>query len=111
MGISANTTGDSVVFLFSNSSLTSHAGIFVGTETNCQNTQGYDSLAVDPLHNFQSLNYTIQGSKIVVHCTSSDGMVQINSDHSQCFLYGPTGLPAPPVQYHCAKRAVGTFVI
>jgi len=101
-----------ITFKFSNTSLVTKAGIFIGYETDCEKagSPGYDSVATDPLSGFRVLNYTIQGSNMVVSCTSANGMVQINSDRSQCFLYGPSGLPAPPVQHFCNASASSIVV-
>lgn len=96
--LSASVNAENVTLLFSNASLASHAGIYVGGHV-CPGDQ--DSMATDPLVKFQSLSYRIDGPRVHVRCASPDGLVQINSDAAQCFLYGPTGLPAPPVQYRC----------
>merc|ERR1712039_869262 len=90
-----------VSFSFSNTSLSSHAGILVGDDATCHKQTGMDSLATDPLNSFKALNYTIEGSVVKVHCDSPHGIVQINSDAAVCFLYGASGLPAPPVQHLC----------
>jgi len=114
--ISASANGSDVIFVFSNSTLKSHGGILVGSKATCQQSEGLnvprvsDSVATDPLNNFQSLNYTIDGSKVIVHCAAPEGLVQINSDHSECFLYGPSGLPAPPVQHRCKGSESGAVI-
>lgn len=96
-----------VSFSFSNASLSSHAGIFVGDDAICNQNVGMDSLATDPLNAFKILNYTIEASVVKVHCDSPHGIVQINSDAAVCFLYGASGLPAPPVQHLCnASRKI-----
>ena len=59
------------------------------------------SRATDPIKN-QALNCTITGPTVTVDCADSNGLVQINGDKiTQCFLYGPTDLPAPPVMVFC----------
>merc|ERR1712039_1040585 len=90
-----------VSFSFSNASLTSHAGILVGDQASCEKRKGIDSLATDPLNAFKALTYTIEGAVVKVRCDSPNGIVQINSDAASCFLYGASGLPAPPVQQLC----------
>merc|ERR1712087_2281 len=86
----------------------SHAGIYVGSNATCQSSSGHDSLAMDPLAYYPwLLNYTIVGSEVRVNCSSPNGLVHINSDKATCFLYGPTGLPAPPVLHFCNNSGPG----
>lgn len=101
--LSTTQKGASVVFRFSNSSLTSHAGILVGSNTTCAAAVGHDSAASDPLSASHSLDYTVQGDEVTVACTSPKGVVRINADYSTCFLYGPHGLPAPPIEASCSQ--------
>ena len=96
------TPGGFVVLTFSNSTLISHGGILVanGSDTRC----GFpgDSMATDAITH-DPLNYTINQQLVVVACRSGSSLVQINGDTSVCFLYGPTGLPAPPVLVNCSN--------
>ena len=102
-GGSGNVT--TVVLTFSNASLISHGGILVanGSDTRC----GFsgDTMATDAMTN-TPLNYTIKAANVIVECRNGVGssLVQINGDKSVCFLYGPTGLPAPPVLVNCSQN-------
>ena len=51
----------------------------------------------------QSLAYTIDGDTVTVQCPPAVEAVHINPDSATCFLYGPDGLPAPPVLVNCTK--------
>jgi len=108
--VSAESVGTDIVFTFSNETLSTHAGIMVGNNASCRAAVGHDSVATDPLANNVALNYTIVGSKLIVKCASSDGLVRINADSATCFLYGPDGLPAPPVQRTCTASKVSELV-
>jgi sialate O-acetylesterase len=98
--VSAESDGQTVTFTFSESSLTTHAGIFVGDDAAC--ATGSDSVVTDPLNGKHALNYTISGAKMTVTCASVTGLAQVNADYATCFLYGSTGLPAPPIQQPCS---------
>jgi sialate O-acetylesterase len=108
--VSASAKGDAVAFTFSDRSLSSHAGIYVGSNATCAANVGHDSLATDAGTHL-ALNYTIDGATVTVKCLSPIGRVRINADYSTCFLYGPTGLPAPSVEHSCsAEYDTSTFV-
>lgn len=98
--ISAESDGKTVVLTFSNASLSTHAGIFIGNDDAC--AKSADSVVIDPLNNNQTLNYTISGSKMTVSCVSPSGHIRVNGDQATCFLYGPSGLPAPPILQPCS---------
>ena len=83
---------------FSNSSLSSHAGILVGNASTCGNSM--DGLASDPVKK-RPLSYSITGDTLSVHCSEPNGLVRVNADYTECFLYGPSGLPAPPLLLAC----------
>lgn len=102
--VSSKAAGDSVTFTFTNSSLATGAGLFVGDAKTCESTSGHNSMASDPFAGNVSLNYSISGATVTVQCASSSGLVRINADYATCFLYGPAGLPAPPVQASCAPK-------
>lgn len=86
---------------FSNSSLSVHAGILVGTNASCGDSMDgvvmqYNGKSMKPLQ------YTISGDAVIVEgCLSIGGPVRVNPDTSTCFLYGPSGLPAPPLAVNC----------
>jgi len=98
--LSAESDGQTVVLTFSEASLTTHAGIFVGDDDTCARDAG--SVVSDPLNGKHALNYTISGSKMTVTCASPTGLVRVNADYATCFLYGSAGLPAPPIQQTCS---------
>jgi sialate O-acetylesterase len=98
--LSAEADGKTVVLTFSDASLTTHAGIFVGDSDACDKDAG--SVVTDPLSNRTTLNYTISGAKMTVSCESPSGLVRVNADYATCFLYGSAGLPAPPIQQPCS---------
>jgi hypothetical protein len=47
--------------------------------------------------------FTMSGDEIVVACApgNESSPVLVNADSATCFLYGPTGLPAPPLALPC----------
>lgn len=98
--VSTEYDGKTVVLTFSNASLTTHAGIFIGNEDACAKDDA--SVVIDPLNNNQTLNYTISESKMTVSCVSPSGLIRVNGDQATCFLYGPEGLPAPSILESCA---------
>lgn len=102
----AKADGETVVLTFSDSSLSTHAGIFVGDNAACAKAIGHDSVATDPLNNNERLNYTVSGATMTVTCASPSGLVRINADYARCFLYGSIGLPAPPVQHRCSSEEI-----
>lgn len=108
--VSAVAQGGSIVFTFSNSSLSSHAGIYVGDNASCAGHIGHDSVATDAVGHV-ALNYSIDGATVTVKCQSPTGRARINADYSTCFLYGPTGLPAPSVEFPCSSSHGGLTVV
>lgn len=106
--LSAESDGNTVVFTFSEQSLTSHAGLFVGNDDKCAKAAGHDSVVTDPLNSRHALNYTISGAKMMVSCESPSGLVRVNADYATCFLYGSSGLPAPPIQQPCSLSPAPT---
>jgi hypothetical protein len=94
----AKINSTSVVLRFSNSSLSSHAGILVGNESTCGNST--DGLASNPV-NKRPLAWSISDDLLTVQCAEPNGLVRINADYTGCFLYGPHGLPAPPLLFAC----------
>eukprot|EP00039_Didymoeca_costata_P031065 m.32950 g.32950 ORF g.32950 m.32950 type:complete len:465 (+) comp8471_c0_seq1:55-1449(+) len=93
-------SGGNIVFTMTNSSLVSHAGIFVGTNSSCGKSTDGAVMYVDKTGKFSAAPYTIQGNQISVPANASSVAVKVNSDMSQCFIYSSdTGLPAPPVEF------------
>jgi hypothetical protein len=99
-----------VVLTFSNSSLVTHAGIYVGDNATCAKTPGQNTAVVQfpalgATGPAKPLAFEIVGAKVTVTCDPMYGMVHVNSDVSSCFLYSTaTGLPAPPVEVNCSKH-------
>ena len=97
---STDSSAVSLRLTFSNASLVSRPGILVANSSICGDGSA-DSLALDALKN-APLEYAIDAEHVTVQCSSPDGLVRINGDHSSCFLYAePSGLPAPPVSIRC----------
>jgi len=89
---------------FSNASLTTHEGVFVGKPGVCttpvEQRSGQARAAVP---------FRLSGNKVIVTCTPSapNATILVNSDTADCFLYSAdTGLPAPPVAVECAQAHV-----
>jgi hypothetical protein len=89
-----------VALEFSNATLAVHAGILVGSNAACAGMAGNSSMAVEA-GTARSLAYAIAGGVVTVECPAGVSSVHINADAATCFLYGPTGLPAPPVIARC----------
>ena len=51
----------------------------------------------------RSLHYAIVGDTVTVECPPGVSAVHINADSASCFLYGPSGLPAPPILVNCSQ--------
>ena len=96
--VSAAAASTGLSLKFSNASLSSHAGIMVGNASSCGHSA--DGLASDPVRK-QPLSWSISGDTLTVHCSDPNGLVRINADFTGCFLYGPSGLPAPPLLLLC----------
>ena len=107
----ASGTGD-VTLSFSNKSLTTHAGIYVGVDATCVADRGtakdmvvtvatqINATAWGAQH---GVRYTLGGGVLTVakaDCTPGSWL-WVSADISNCFLYGPTGLPAPPLFLTC----------
>ena len=90
---------------FSNSSLTVHAGILVGNPSFCAANAGNNSMAVarGPM---RSLHYWIHNDTVLVECPPGVAAIHINADSATCFLYGPHGLPAPPIIANCTGNLI-----
>jgi sialate O-acetylesterase len=103
--VQASMSGGKLVATFSNDSLVVHEGIFVGTAAGCpasgnssafmQKSVGGKRTVVKPL------SFAIDGAEVSIDCEPADGSVWVNADAASCFLYGPTGLPAPPIELLC----------
>ena len=100
-----------VTLTFSNSSLVTHEGIYVGKPGVC--TTPFVQRASNGTRS--PAEHKIDGNKVVVTCTPPapvpgsaapspfNHTIMVNSDTADCFLYGPTGLPAPPIEVTCAN--------
>ena len=99
--------GGAVVLHFSNSSLAVRAGIFVGNLAECAQRTGASSMVV-AAGTRRSLNYTMRANTVIVECPPGVAAVHVNADVATCFLYGPSGLPAPPVVASCSKDMLVT---
>ena len=97
-----------LVVTFSNATLSVHAGILVPAKGGCpagknsaflQKRTHADGLGTT----LEPLSYSISGPTVTIECSTADGAVWVNSDVASCFLYGPTGLPAPPIELPCEK--------
>lgn len=97
-----------VALTFSNASLAVHSGILVGDAAACAASAGNDTMATSRDDARRSLSYTIHEGTVTVDCPPGVDAVHINADAATCFLYGPSGLPAPPVIANCsAARGSG----
>jgi len=96
--VRAKVTNGKLALKFSNASMEVHAGILVGHDENCLSRKGLSGVAFGPAG---ALNYTLDGDTLSVTCPSTDALVKINSEKTTCFLYGPSGLPAPPIEVAC----------
>ena len=85
---------------FSNASLSVRAGILVGDAATCAAKAGNDTMVMASGSSL-SLHYTIKGDTITVDCPAGVAAVHVNSDLGTCFLFGPHGLPAPPILANC----------
>ena len=85
---------------FSNASLSVRAGILVGDAATCAAKAGNDTMVMASGSSL-SLHYTIKGDTITVDCPAGVAAVHVNSDLATCFLFGPHGLPAPPILANC----------
>jgi hypothetical protein len=92
-----------LTLIFSNATLSLHKGIYVGKQGVCTTpvAQRTNTTAV------AAVAYKISDNKITAFCTPSPSReyshtVLVNSYQADCFVYGPTGLPAPPIEATCA---------
>jgi hypothetical protein len=108
--ISANFTAGKLVATFSNSTIVSHAGLFVGDNDTCaksptNNTavMQFPKLAAKTAHP-AAIEYHISGATMTISCDPDGGMVHINSDASNCFIFAsvPPYLPATPIELNCS---------
>jgi len=51
-----------------------------------------------------AMPFEVHGNTVVINCTAGNAStpVLINADTSECFLYGPSQLPAPPLSLSCS---------
>ena len=105
---------EQVVLTFTNSTLHTHSGIYVGVQGQCAANAG---TALDTVVTVApKLNATAHGPQAGVAYTLGQGKgtltlakgvcgpgdwLWVSADISSCFLYGPTGLPAPPLFLTC----------
>lgn len=113
-----DTSGD-VVLTFSNKTLETHAGIYVGVEATCAATRGTAKDMVvtvadanstgghGPQHGVPYSLDSTKGSLTIAKadCTSGSWL-WVSADISSCFLYGPARLPAPPLFLTCPPAVV-----
>ena len=91
-----------LVVKFSNASMATHAGIFVGANATCSSTEANTAVIQMVGHVAVPLNFIISGDSLAISCNNTVGVVKVNSDYATCFLYGTqSGLPAPPVEFNC----------
>ena len=107
---SGTTTGVAKL-TFSNSSLSVHAGIYVGTDAECAQAGNLSGVVMGGNHTsgdvtFTPLQYTIDGATITVQYPHDITTLHVNSDQTTCFLYGPTGLPSPGVVVNVTNQAM-----
>ena len=105
----ANTNVD-LVATFSNRSLHVGAGTFVGQAAACKpGLPAYTTaflqkkMGADGKVGLVGLNFTLGSGRATMQCDPSLGLVWLNADVAQCFLYGPVGLPAPPELLPCGR--------
>jgi len=97
--VSAKVKNGKLALKFSNASMEVHAGILVGDDKDCLSREGSSGVAFGP---GGALQYTLEGDILSITCPL-DTLVKINSEQTTCFLYGPSGLPAPPLEVHCTE--------
>ncbi len=103
LGTTMSSTGKLVV-TFSNATLSVHAGILVPAKGGCP--PGKNSAFLQKRGaTLEPLSYSISGPKVTIECSAADGVVWVNADVASCFLYGPTDLPAPPIELPCGKAS------
>lgn len=99
---STRVAGGAIALKFSNASLNVSAGIMVGNASECNLLAGNNTMAMARgVLPRRSLQYSIAGDTVTVECPAGVAAVHINPDAGTCFLYGPNGLPAPPVIASC----------
>ena len=100
--VSSSPKGDMLAVTFSNSSMSEHAGILVGNNATCAKAAPATGAAMQ-LQNGQPtpVRMSLDGDTALIACNTSSGPVHINWDQTECFLYGPHGLPAPPFVVNC----------
>ena len=103
------------VATFSNASLLTHAGLFVGANATC---------AASPTNNTAVMQFPKLGSKVgrpvpvgfqifgatlTIACDPAGGAVHVNADASSCFLFGGSApfLPATPIELNCSSSGGG----
>ena len=94
------TADGALVISFTNSSLVTHEGIFVGKPGVCTSP-----FLVEVAGGQRTpANYTINGNKVTVQCAGGNtSMVLVNADSADCFLYSAESkLPAPPISVQCS---------
>jgi sialate O-acetylesterase len=103
-----------LVLTFSNASMETHAGIFVGTDAECTKAQAAGSNngavvqfpALKSAAKMVAVPFTISGAKVSITCDPKGGPVHLNSDFSNCFLYGTISqLPAVPIEANCTASS------
>ena len=52
--------------------------------------------------------FTLSGNRLIVTCSPGNEStpVLVNSDSAQCFVYGPSNLPAPPLSLPCRGAGI-----
>ena len=112
----AVTTG-SIKLTFSNASLVTRSGIFVGDPTACMasptnNTAIMQFVEPHSATGMVAINFSIVGSEVTIQCDPAGGPVKINSDASSCFLYSAaSSLPATPIEVNCTHPELSVLSI
>ena len=96
---------------FSNASLVTHAGLFVGTNATCT-ASPTNNTAVMQFPTLGSkvgrpvaVGFQISGSTLTIACDPAGGAVHVNADASNCFVFSGSApfLPATPIELNCSS--------
>ena len=107
--VSSTFTGGKLVATFSNASLVTHAGLFVGSNASCADSPSNNTAVMQfpklgvKAGRAVAVEFHISGATLTIACDPARGAVHINADASSCFVFGGVApfLPATPIELNC----------
>jgi hypothetical protein len=116
--VSTSFSGGKLVATFSNASLLTHAGLFVGNNATCaalptnntavmqfprKATLSWTRVGTGPV----PVDFRISGATLTIACDPGGGAVHVNADASSCFVFGGAAphLPATPIELNCTRSS------